>query len=80
MARIEMLDEYGNVTEICDATESPLAKEDDDEGAFCEDGENLQARLQCAGPVYRWTTADDMTFQACRYHIEHDDFSRFAKV
>lgn len=77
MLMIEMLDDHGKVTEVCEATESPLAREDGDEGAFCEDGEGLQERMFCVGPVYRWTTSDGLTFQACRYHIDHDDYSRF---
>ena len=77
MRKIEMLDDRGNVTGVFEATEAPLARNDDDDGAFCEDGEGLQERLFCVGPVYRWTTNDGMTFQACRYHIDHDDFSRF---
>ena len=77
--RIEMLDDLGNVTEVCDAIASERADETLDSGAFCEDGESPTARQNCGGPVYRWTTKDGMTFQACRNHIERDDFSRFAK-
>lgn len=68
MARIEMLDEFGKVTGTYEATA--------DSEAVCEDGENLQERSRCGGPVYRWTTADGMTFEACRAHIKRDQFSR----
>lgn len=71
--KIEMLDLDGKVTEVCEATEEVLATEDDDEGAFCDDD-----TPSCSGHLYRWTMADGMTFQACTFHINHDDFSRFA--
>lgn len=78
MVRIEMLNDFGDVTEVCEATESERADETADSGAFCEDGEAIQERQNCDGPVYRWITHDGMIFQACRHHIEVDDFSRFA--
>lgn len=74
-----MLDLDGNVTEVCEATDEELAIEDDDPGAFCEDGESYQERAKCSGRVWRWTMKDGMTFQACTHHIEVDDFSRFAE-
>ena len=76
MPKIEMLDEDGTVTEVCEATSEERAIEDDDEGAFCEDGE-VDPR-NCSGDVYRWVTKDGMIYQACAGHIELDDFSRFA--
>lgn len=79
MRKIEMLDDFGKVTEVCEATMSPLAVGPDDVGAYCEDGNNPKARENCAGPVYSWTAKDGMTFQACRAHIERDDFSRFLR-
>lgn len=78
MTKIEMLDLDGNVTEVCEATSEERAANDDDPGAFCEDGEESEARRLCSGDVYRWATKDGMTFQACAGHIELDDFCRFA--
>jgi hypothetical protein len=76
MPKVEMLDLDGNVVEVCEATSEKLAVEFDDEGAFCEDGEFNPGN--CSGDVYRWTTKDRMTFQACAGHIALDDFARFA--
>ena len=73
MTKIEMLDLDGRVTETCEACEVTEVP-----GAVCEDGEGLQEHARCAGEVWRWTTADGMTFEACTAHIEADDFSRFA--
>lgn len=76
MRKIEMPDLDGNVTEVCEATSEKRAIEDDDEGAFCEDGEIDPGR--CSGDVYRWVVADGMVFQACAGHIELDSDCRFA--
>jgi hypothetical protein len=69
--KIQMLDETGTVYETCEATATPEAEE-----AFCEDGESAMEASKCSGPVYRWTMADGMTFQACDYHLLVDEFAR----
>jgi hypothetical protein len=82
MVRIAMLDESGKVTEVCEATVSPLASplapDLNKGGAFCEDGE--VAPWECQGEVFRWIDSRGMVSQVCRSHIEADDFCRFVSA
>lgn len=61
--KIEMLDDLGEVAEVCDVAVV-------DEG--CED------EGQHGGPVYAWKTEIDMEYQVCAEHLATDEFARLA--
>ena len=70
MVRIEMLDDFGNVTEVCEATASP--------GVTCGGAISFGRLGFCDGPVYQWRADNGTEYESCKLHIETDDFSRFA--
>lgn len=75
MAQVEMLDDEGQVTETCDATVNPGPKGCDDMADWDVSYHGPDRRPH-AGPVYRWTTADDMTYQICASCLDADEFAR----
>lgn len=65
---IEMLDDFGNVTEACVATAT--------DDVPCEDGES-EAFGDCDGKVFQWVDSRGIISRVCRRHIDDDGFCRF---